>query len=82
MPGKHQILRSPLFTPEAWDQQVVPLLDTLNGREGGAVCVLIEVSPMAQNFPVVSLSAFDAAERTLIRKAVIRKREKQREMMK
>lgn len=79
MPGKHFILRSPWFTPEAWDAHVLPLIDSLNGREGGAVCVLIEVSPMAQNYPALSVAAFDAKERAVIRKAIQKQREKAKE---
>jgi|GEM_PF-2609153 hypothetical protein len=79
MPGKHFILRSSWFTPEAWDAHILPRIDSLDGREGGAVCVLIEVSPMAQNYPVLSVAAFDANERKIIRRAIARQREKAKE---
>lgn len=79
MPGRHHILRSPIFTVEAWDQHVGPLIDQLDGRAGGCVAVILEVDPMSQNFVRPSFGVFHDAERKIIRRAIQKSREKARE---
>lgn len=76
MPGKHHILRSPLFVPEAWDQHISPLIDQLDGRQGGCVCITLEVDPMSQNYVVPHITIFHDAERKIIRRAILKQRQK------
>ena len=77
MSNPHHILKPSMLTDEGW-RVVEPLLEKIHSRTGGCICITLEVDPMSRNFAVPHVSVFDDAERKLIRKAILKKRERER----
>ena len=63
------------FTPDAWEQQILPLCQSMND-EGGCVAVLLQIDPKERNHSLASAHAFNPKERTAIRLAVTRCRKR------
>jgi len=61
------------FTPDAWEQHILPLCLSMSDA-GGCVAVLLQVDPKERNHALASAHAFNPKERTAIRLAITRSR--------
>lgn len=66
----HQV-RHHWFTPEAWEQHVLPLCERMDDS-GGLVCVMLQVDPRQRNYVMATAHKFDLAERKAIKGAIER----------
>jgi len=64
------------FTPDAWEQHILPLCLSMSD-EGGCVAVLLQIDPKERNHSLASAHAFNPKERLALRSAITRCRKRE-----